>query len=90
MPLFEVGVAKAITPYITNWEEEANEPDREAIRELRQAHEDLEREMATSQRVKASTMEEVDISTSEASRQRGITTNERDQGNAIGRDDGNG
>ena len=31
MPLFEVDVAEAITLYVTNREEELDEPDREAI-----------------------------------------------------------
>ena len=66
VPLFEVDVANAVMPYITNREEEAVELDREAIWELRQAQEALERELTMSQRVKASTLEEVDFGTSEA------------------------
>ena len=43
VPLFEVDVAKVVMPYVTNREEELDEPDREAIRELRQAQEALEK-----------------------------------------------
>ena len=45
-----------------------DEPDREAIRELRQVQELLEWEMAVSQRVKASKLEEVNLGTGEAPR----------------------
>ena len=65
VPLFEVGVAEAVTPYVTYREKEFDEPDQEAILELRQVHESLEREMIVSQRVKASKLEEVDLGTSE-------------------------
>ena len=65
-PLFVVDVAKAITLYDTHREGEFDEPDREAIRELRQAQESLEWEMLVSQRAKASQLEEVDLETSEA------------------------
>ena len=65
MPLFEVDVAEAVTGYVTHREEEFDEPDQEAIRELQQAQESLEREMVVSQRVKASTLEEVDLGTSD-------------------------
>ena len=54
VPLFEVDVAEAVTPYIVHSNEGFDEPDREAIRELRQAQESLEREMVVSQRVKPS------------------------------------
>ena len=37
MPLFVVDVAEAVTPYVTHREDEFNEPDRKAIRELPQA-----------------------------------------------------
>ena len=37
VPLFEVDVANAVMPYITNREEEVAELDNEVIRELRQA-----------------------------------------------------
>ena len=53
VPLFEVDVTEAVTPYVTYQGREFDEPDQEAIRELRQAQESLEREMAVSQRVKA-------------------------------------
>ena len=48
VPLFEVDVVEAITMYVTNWEEDTDEPVREAIRELQQIQEALEREMAVS------------------------------------------
>ena len=66
VPQFKVDIADRVTPYVTNREEEAVELDREAIWELRQAQEALERELTMSQRVKASTLEEVDFGTSEA------------------------
>ena len=65
VPLFEIDVAKAVTPYLNYRGKESEEPDQEAIRELRQAHESLEREMSISQRVKASQLEEVNLSTGE-------------------------
>ena len=58
VPLFEVDVAEAVTPYFVQQEEVGEEPDRDAIRELRQAEEALEREMAVSQRVKVSQLVE--------------------------------
>ena len=45
-----------------------DEPDWEAIRELRQAQESLEREMVVSQRVKQSQLEEVNLGTREESK----------------------
>ena len=63
VPLFEVDITEAMTPYVTNQEKESDEPDQEAIRELRQAQESLEREMTISQRVKASQLKEVDLGT---------------------------
>ena len=65
VPLFEVDVAKAVTPYVTHRESEFDEPDQETIRELRQLQELLEWEMVVSQRVKASQLEEVDLGTNE-------------------------
>ena len=41
VPLFEVDMAEAVTPYVTYWAKEFNEPDQEAIRELKQAQEIL-------------------------------------------------
>ena len=49
VPLFEVDVAEAVTSYIVHLEEVGDELDWEAIRELQQAQESLEREMAVSQ-----------------------------------------
>ena len=63
VPLFEVDVAEAVTPYVTYIEKEFDEPDQETTRELRQAQESLE--MVVSQRVKASQLEEVDLGTGE-------------------------
>ena len=59
-------VVEAVTPYVTHREGEFDEPDPEAIRELRQARESLERELAISQKVKASHLEEVNLGTNEA------------------------
>ena len=61
VPLFEVDVAEAITPYMGQPNDVNDELDREAIPELCQAQESLEREMAMSQRVKASQLEEVNL-----------------------------
>ena len=63
VPLFEVDITEAMTPYVTNQEKESDEPDQEAIQELHQAQESLEREMTISQRVKASQLEEVNLGT---------------------------
>ena len=63
--LFEVDVVQAVTSYVINQEEELTELDHEVIRELRQAHEALEKEPAVSQRVKASMLEEVNLETIE-------------------------
>ena len=52
--LFEVDITEAVIPYVTNLGKDSDEPDQEAIRELRQAQESLEREMTILQRVKAS------------------------------------
>ena len=68
VPLFEIDVAEAVSPYILQPEENDEEPDKEVIRELRQAQEALEREMAVSQRVKASQLEEVNLGTTEDAR----------------------
>ena len=54
VPLFVVDITEVVIPYVTNQEKESDEPDQEAIRELRQAQESLEREMTILQRVKAS------------------------------------
>ena len=68
VPLFEIDVAEAVSPYILQPKENDEEPDKEVIRELRQAQEALEREMAVSQRVKASQLEEVNLGTTEEAR----------------------
>ena len=68
VPLFEVDITEAVIPYVTNQEKESDEPDQEAIRELHQAQESLEREMTILQRVKASQLEEVDLGTEEKPR----------------------
>ena len=54
VPLFVVDITEVVIPYVTNQEKESDEPDQEAIWELRQAQESLEREMTILQRVKAS------------------------------------
>ena len=68
VPLFEVDVADAVSPYIVHPDDASEEPDQDAIRDLRQAQEALEREMAVSQRVKASQLEEVNLGTDEETR----------------------
>ena len=50
---------------MTYRENEFDELDQDAIRELWQAQESLEREMVVSQRAKASQLEEVDLGTEE-------------------------
>ena len=54
VPLFEVDVEEAVSPYIVQTEDAGEEPNKNAIRELRQAQETWEREMVVSHRVKAS------------------------------------
>ena len=49
-------------------EEDACEPDKEAVMELRQAQEAFDREMEVSQRVTASTLEKINVRTPEESR----------------------
>ena len=66
--LFEIDVAEVVSPYITQSDDAGEEPDREAIRELWQAQEALERKMAVSQCVKASKLEEVNLGTGEDAR----------------------
>ena len=65
MPLIEVDVAESIMPYVTHREDEFDVTDREVLQELPQAQEALEREMTVSQRVKAFTLEEVNLGTSD-------------------------
>ena len=66
LPLFEVDITSAVRPYITS--PESDEPDQEAIRDLRQVQESLEKEMTISQRVKASQLEEMDLGTKDKPR----------------------
>ena len=49
VPLFEVDIVEGVSPYIVQTEDDSEEPDNDAIRELRQAHDALEREMVVSQ-----------------------------------------
>ena len=65
VPLFEIDVAEAVAPYIMQPENADEELNKEAIRELRQVQEALEKELAVSQRVKASQLEEVNLGTAE-------------------------
>ena len=37
VPLFEVDITETVIPYVSNQGKESDEPDQEAIRELRQA-----------------------------------------------------
>ena len=71
--LFKVDVADVVMSYITHWEDEFDELNREAIRKLRQAQESLEWEMVICQRVKASNLEEVDLGTTEVPRPVNVT-----------------
>ena len=63
VPLFEVDVVEAVSPYIAQTDDVGEEPEKDAIRELWQAQEALERERAVSQRVKESQLEEVNLGT---------------------------
>ena len=66
--LLKIDVVEAVSLYIAQPGDAEEEPDKDAIRELRQAQEALEREMAVSQRVKASQLEEVNLGTGEEAR----------------------
>ena len=68
VPLFKVYVAEAVSPYMVHTDDASEEPDGDAIRELRQAQEALEREMVISQWVKASQFKEVKLGTGEETR----------------------
>ena len=68
VPLFEIDVAEAISPYTLQPDVTDEEPNKEAIRELRQVEEALEREIVVSQCVKASQLEEVNLGTMEDAR----------------------
>ena len=46
VPLFEIDVAEVVSPYILPLDGADEEPNKEVIRELRQAQEALERELA--------------------------------------------
>ena len=59
VPLFEVDVEEAVSPYIVQTEDAGEEPNKNAIRELRQAQETWEREMVVS--VKNSTTTEKEL-----------------------------
>ena len=85
VPLFEVDIVEVVTPYITHREDKFDEPDWDVIRELQQTQESLEHEMAVSQRMKASQLEEVDLGTSEAPK----LVSEHGEGNIIGKENGN-
>ena len=58
-------IAEVVSPYMVQLDEAGEEPNRDMIRELRQAQEALEKEMAVSQWVKASQLEEVNLRTEE-------------------------
>ena len=68
VPLLEIDMAEVVSPYIMQPDEADEEPNKDAIKELRQAQEVLEREMAVSQSVKASQLEEVNLGTVEDAR----------------------
>ena len=63
--LFKIDVVELVTLYMADKdmerEEELREPDSKAVAELHYAQEALERGMERSQRVKASTLEEVNL-----------------------------
>ena len=68
VPLFEIDLSEVVIPYITDKEDDDAKLDQEAVRDLRQAHEALEKELGVSQCVKASTLEEVNLGTVEEPR----------------------
>ena len=63
VPLFEIDVLSAIEPYLANTinHEAPHEPDQDSVKELQQARDAVDCELAISQRVKASTLEEVNL-----------------------------
>ena len=63
VPLFEIHVLSAVEPYIaTNSKpDDLHKPDPTSLKELQQAREALERELAISQRIKPSALEKVNI-----------------------------
>ena len=65
VPLPKINVVEVVTLYNTDKDEEATEPNQEAIRELGQAQEAQKKELAVSQRIKASTLKEVNLGMSE-------------------------
>ena len=67
--MFEIDVVEVVSSYVSGRDIEAEEtlrePDPKCVDELRHAREALEREMASSQSVQASTLEEINLGTIE-------------------------
>ena len=68
VPLFEVDVLSVVEPYVASdiKHDEPYELDPTSMKELQQAHDALERELEISKRVKASTLEDVNLGSPEA------------------------
>ena len=68
VPLFEVDLHSAVEPYVANYikHDEPYEPDPTSMKELQQARDALERDLEILQRVKASTLEDVNLGSLEA------------------------
>ena len=78
IPLFEIDVIEIITPFMSNDEKDVGVPvDEKTLMELWQQQEAMEKEMQVSQRVHASTLEELNL----------VENNVNSQGNAISRED---
>ena len=76
VPLFEINVLSAVEPYVTTSSklDELHEPDPTSLKDLQQAREALERELAISQGVKASALEDINIGSWEIPRKVKIAT----------------
>ena len=65
IPLFEIDVVEIITPYISNenigTEEQPQQEDPKSLKELQYQQEAMEQEMKVSQKVKTSTLEELNL-----------------------------
>ena len=61
--LFEIDVLSVVEPYVTNAidHEVSHEPDLASIKELQQARDAFDCELAISQHIKASTLEDVNL-----------------------------
>ena len=70
VPLFEVDILSVVEPYVAtdSKHDEPYGPDPTSMEELQQAHDALECESEISQRVKASTLEDLNLGSPDAPR----------------------